>query len=245
MKITVWNEFRHERENDDIRALYPNGMHACIADFLKKAGNEVTLAALDDPECGLSENILNETDVLFWWGHLHHMDVPDEIVQKVYERVMNGMGLVCLHSAHNSKIFKKLVGTNAGKLKWRESDDREILWNVAPGHPITRGIGDRIDIEHEETYGEHFMIPTPDELIFISWFSGGEVFRSGCVFNRGLGKIFYFRPGHEAVPTYYHPDVQRVLINAAEYVCPKKLEKNLTYGHIQRSLDTTDNCIPF
>ena len=216
MKITVWNEFRHERENDDIRALYPNGMHACIADFLKKAGNEVTLATLDDPECGLSENILNDTDVLFWWGHLHHMDVPDEIVQKVYERVMNGMGLVCLHSAHNSKIFKKLVGTNAGKLKWRESDDREILWNVAP-----------------------------DELIFISWFSGGEVFRSGCVFNRGLGKIFYFRPGHEAVPTYYHPDVQRVLINAAEYVCPKKLEKNLTYGHIQRSLDTTDNCIPF
>ena len=218
MKITVWNEFVHERESEDIKAIYPDGIHAVIAKFLTEAGHDVTTATLDMPECGLTDEVLDNTDVLFWWGHVRHGDVPDEIVAKVYERVINGMGLVVLHSGHASKIFHKLCGTTTVNLKWRESNDKEILWAIDQGHPILEGLGEKIIIEHEETYGEHFQIPQPDELVLISWFSGGEVFRSGCVFKRGRGKIFYFRPGHESVPTYYIPEVQKILTNAANYV---------------------------
>ena len=219
MKITVWNEFCHEKESEDIRAIYPDGIHECIAKFLREAGYDVTTATLDMPECGLTDEVLASTDVLFWWGHVRHGDVPDEIVQKVYNRVMEGMGMVVLHSGHASKIFQKLCGTASESLKWRESNDKEILWVIDQNHPITADIDEKLIIEHEETYGEHFLIPQPDELLLISWFSGGEVFRSGCVFKRGRGKIFYFRPGHESVPTYHIPEVQKLLCNAASYVC--------------------------
>ncbi len=220
MKITVWNEFCHEKEDDRVKAIYPDGIHETIAKFLREAGYEdVTTATLDMPECGLTDEVLNSTDVLFWWGHVRHGDVPDEVVQKVYQRVLDGMGLIVLHSGHASKIFQKLCGTYSEGLKWRESNDKEILWVIEQNHPITKDVDDKIIIEHEETYGEHFLIPQPDELLLVSWFSGGEVFRSGCVFKRGRGKIFYFRPGHETVPTYHIPEVQKLLCNAAEYVC--------------------------
>lgn len=222
MKITVWNEFAHEKTDPAVQAIYPDGIHATIAKFLTEAGFDVTTATLDMPEAGLTDEVLDNTDVLFWWGHMRHGAVPDEVVNKVYARVLQGMGMVVLHSGHASKIFRKLMGTDSDQLKWRESGDKEILWVVEQGHPIAEGIGEKIVLEHEETYGEHFLVPAPDELVFISWFSGGEVFRSGCVYKRGRGKIFYFRPGHESVPTYHNPDVQKVLINAAQYVCTPK-----------------------
>ena len=62
-------------------------------------------------------------------------------------------------------------------------------------------------------YGEFFDIPKPDELVFIGGFSGGEVFRSGCVWNRGYGKVFYFQPGHETYRSYYDPDIRRIIQN--------------------------------
>ena len=230
MKITVWNEFCHEKEDDRVKAIYPDGIHETIAKFLREAGYEdVTTATLDMPECGLTDEVLNSTDVLFWWGHVRHGDVPDEIVQKVYDRVLAGMGLIVLHSGHASKIFHKLCGTDTVGLKWRESNDKEILWVIEQNHPITKDIDDKLIIEHEVTYGEHFLIPQPDELLLVSWFSGGEVFRSGCVFKRGRGKIFYFRPGHETVPTYHIPEVQKLLCNAAEYVCGAG-SKPVNYG---------------
>ncbi len=230
MKITVWNEFCHEKEDDRVKAIYPDGIHETIAKFLREAGYEdVTTATLDMPECGLTDEVLNSTDVLFWWGHVRHGDVPDEIVEKVYQRVLAGMGLIVLHSGHASKIFHKLCGTDTVGLKWRESNDKEILWVIEQNHPITKDIDDKLIIEHEETYGEHFLIPQPDELLLVSWFSGGEVFRSGCVFKRGRGKIFYFRPGHETVPTYHIPEVQKLLCNAAEYVCGAG-SKPVNYG---------------
>lgn len=232
MKITVWNEFYHETHDAHVMKIYPDGIHNCIARFLRDAGHEVTTATLEDPECGLTEEVLTNTDVLFWWGHCRHADVPDEVVARVYKRFIDGMGMVVLHSGHASKIFQKLCGTPSVRLKWRLTEDTEILWSVAPGHPITRGIGDRIIIEKEETYGEHFMIPAPDELLFIGWFSGGEVFRSGCVFNRGKGKIFYFQPGHEEYPVYHIPDIQKVLINAASYVYTPS-EPEYLYGHAE------------
>ncbi len=238
MNITVWNEFLHENQHPAIREMYPNGIHGCIKDFLEKSGEDFTVrtATLQEPECGLTDEVLNSTDVLIWWGHMQHHLVPDEIVDKVYNRVHEGMGMIVLHSGHASKIFKKLCGTPTDQLKWRDEHDKEILWVVNPTHPIVKGIGENIVLEREEMYGEHFRIPEPDELVFISWFSGGEVFRSGCVFNRGRGKIFYFRPGHEAWPTYHNEKVQRVIINAAKYVYTPKPDFEFYYGDVKSIL---------
>ncbi len=218
IKVTVWGEFRHEKRNEKVRAVYPEGMHEAIAAGLRQFdGFDVKTATLDEPEHGLTEAVLAETDVLTWWGHMAHGDVQDEIVNRVHKRVMEGMGLIVLHSGHFSKIFKKLMGTSCD-LKWREADEKERLWVLQPGHPIAEGIGEYIELEAEEMYGEFFDIPQPEQLIFMSWFAGGEVFRSGATWTRGLGKIFYFRPGHETYPTYFNPQIRRVIANAAQYV---------------------------
>jgi len=237
IRIVVWNEFQHEKKNDKIAAIYPNGMHGAIAAALKQnAAFEVSTATLDMPGCGLGGDILANTDVLIWWGHMAHGQVPDELVQKIYDRVQEGMGLIALHSSHASKIFTKLCGSNSVNLKWRESDDKEILWVVDPTHPITVGLGkDHIILEREETYGEHFDIPAPDELIFVSWFTGGEVFRSGFTYKRGLGKIFYFRPGHETFPTYHNPAVLQVIENAVHW-CAESAFVKPVYGHYKEPL---------
>ncbi|MFZ4451516.1 ThuA domain-containing protein [Salibacterium aidingense] len=217
MNITVWNEYRHEKENPAVAGIYPDGIHHAIAGFLQEAGHTVTTATLDEEEHGLSQEVLERTDVLLWWGHKAHDEVKEETAEAVKQRVLDGMGLIVLHSGHFSKVFQKLMGTTCD-LKWREADDRERMWVVDPSHPITEGLGPYIEIEKEEMYGEHFDIPAPDELIFISWFEGGEVFRSGAAFKRGRGRIFYFRPGHETYPTYYHKDVQKVIKNAVKWV---------------------------
>ncbi|MGM0836147.1 MAG: ThuA domain-containing protein [Bacillota bacterium] len=219
IKVTVWNENRHEQTNEKVREVYPEGIHGAIASFLKEDNFEVRTATLDEPEHGLTEEVLNSTDVLVWWGHMAHDDVRDEIVTSVKNRVLDGMGLIVLHSGHFSKIFKTLMGTTCD-LKWREADEKERIWVVSPGHPIAEGIGEYIDIEREEMYGEHFDIPDPDELVFVSWFEGGEVFRSGCTYKRGKGKVFYFRPGHETYPTYYLEKVQKVISNAVKWAKP-------------------------
>lgn len=217
MNVVVWNENRHEKINPVVAEIYPDGIHGAIANFLQTEEIEVKTATLDEAEHGLTDEVLNETDVLVWWGHMAHDEVEDAVVEKVYHRVLAGMGLVVLHSAHFSKIFKKLMGTSCD-LKWREVGEKERLWVVDPSHPITSGLNQWIDIEKEEMYGEHFDIPTPDQLLFISWFEGGEVFRSGATYQRGKGKIFYFRPGHETYPTYYHKDIQTVIKNGVNWV---------------------------
>ncbi|MGE6256622.1 ThuA domain-containing protein [Heyndrickxia sporothermodurans] len=219
--ITVWNEFRHERNDDKIKKIYPNGIHNVISEFLKKENIYVTTAVLDDEDHGLSDEILKNTDVLIWWGHIAHDEVDDAIVEKVYDRVLKGMGLIVLHSGHYSKIFKRLMGTSCD-LKWRDDGEQERIWVIDPTHPIAQGLGEGFEIVEEEMYGEHFDIPIPDELIFISWFQGGEVFRSGCTYRRGKGKIFYFRPGHEAFPTFYQKEVQQIILNAVKWACPNE-----------------------
>jgi trehalose utilization protein len=223
IRVTIWNEFVHERESDDVRAVYPNGLHEVIADGLREQlGDtaEVSTATLDQPEHGLSEERLASTDVLAWWGHAAHDRVDDIVVERVHRRVLEGMGLLVLHSGHGSKIFQKLMGTSC-MLRWREVGEREKLWIVAPAHPIFDGFDvDHIEIERAEMYGEFFDIPTPDELLMISSFAGGEVFRSACTFNRGKGKIFYFRPGHETYPIYYDANIQRVLAGAVRWAAP-------------------------
>jgi trehalose utilization protein len=217
IRVTVWGEFRHEKKNPKVAAIYPEGMHETIAGFLRKHdGLDVGTATLDQPEHGLTPEVLDKTDVLIWWGHMAHGEVKDEIVARVKTRVLEGMGLIVLHSGHYSKIFKTLMGTTCS-LKWRESTDKERLWNVMATHPIAAGIGEYFEIPNEEMYGEPFGIPTPDELIFISWFTGGEVFRSGATWYRGHGRVFYFRPGHETYPTYHHAQVQQVIANAVRW----------------------------
>ncbi len=219
-RVTIWNEFIHERTNEKIGKLYPQGMHGAIEEYLIKQGYEVQTATLDQEEHGLTDEVLSSTDVLIWWGHMAHAKVSDEVVDKVHKRIiLGGMGLIPLHSSHFSKIFVKLMGTTCN-LKWREIGEKERIWVVNPAHPITKGIGDYIEIPNAEMYGEHFDIPQPDELVFISWFQGGEVFRSGCCFYRGRGKIFYFRPGHETYPVFYNEGVLKVIENAVTWAAP-------------------------
>jgi len=223
MKVTVWHEFRHEKKNPVVKGVYPDGMHVVMADGIRQylPEAEVRTATLDEPEHGLTDEVLASTDVLTWWGHAAHGEVRDDIVAKVQKRVLEGMGLVVLHSGHFSKIFRMLMGTTCA-LRWREQAERERIWCCNPGHPIADGLTDEyFELEHTEMYGEFFDIPEPDELIFISWFEGGEVFRSGCTFTRGKGKIFYFRPGHETFPLYYNENVRRVIANGVKYVTPR------------------------
>ena len=226
INVTVWNEFRHEIEDEEVKAVYPTGIHNCIKDFLKTDEElNVRTATLDEENCGLSDDVLNSTDVLIWWGHCHHDKVPDELVEKIYNRVMCGMGFIALHSAHFSKPFKRLMGSTCS-LKWRDGD-RERLWCVLPSHEIAKGVPEQIVIPVEEMYGERFDVPTPDELIFIGWFNGGEVFRSGCAWNKGLGRVFYFQPGHESNPTYHIPEIQKIITNAVHWANPNFIAKEI------------------
>ncbi len=221
MNVLIYNEFRHEQDpNDGSGKIYPEGMHSVIADFLSREEDiSVRCATLDNVAQVITSEVLRETDVIIWWGHAYHDDVPDEVARLVHEAVLCGMGAVFLHSAHKSKPFMRLMGTSCS-LTWRLSDDAERVWVSAPYHPIAGGLGRYFDLHADETYGEPFGIPEPEDTIFIGWFSGGEVFRSGCTWRRGGGKIFYFQPGHETYPTFYDPNVQRVILNAVRWVKP-------------------------
>jgi trehalose utilization protein len=219
VRVLVWGENRHEKREPQVAARYPEGMHETIAAGIREnqpSHTVVTTATLDDPEHGLTEDALAQTDVLVWWGHAAHAEVRDEVVDRVHRHVLSGMGLVVLHSGHWSKIFVKLMGTTC-TLRWRSAHDRELVWTVDPSHPIAAGVPHPIVIDEQEMYGEFFDVPPPDELIFISSFSGGEVFRSGCTWRRGHGKIFYFSPGDQDYPVYHHPDVRRVIGNGVSW----------------------------
>ncbi len=223
INVLVWNEFVHEKKEEAVREVYPNGIHNAIADFLRCDDISVKTATLDDENCGITKEVLDNTDVLVWWGHMAHSKVPDEVAALVQDAVLSGMGFIALHSAHFSKPFKRLLGTFCG-LTWRESGDSEILWVTEPSHPIVRGIDRYFTLPHEETYGEPFRIPTPEKVLMIGSYSGGEVFRSACLWQRDNGKIFYFQPGHETFPTYYDKNVQQIIKNAVRFVAPEYRE---------------------
>ncbi|HAZ65041.1 MAG TPA: trehalose utilization protein ThuA [Armatimonadetes bacterium] len=239
LRVTVWNEFKHEVDtNHPASTIYPEGMHKVIADYLNNAGFAAGTATLAEPEHGLTEEVLANTDVLIWWGHMAHHEVSDEIVARVHARVLAGMGLVVLHSGHFSKIFQRLMGTTCN-LKWREAGENERLWVIDRTHPIAAGLPEWIDLPEEEMYGEPFDIPAPDQLVLISWFAGGEVFRSGACWSRGHGKVFYFRPGHESHPTYYNEQVLQVIANGVRWAAPLVGQPKMEFGNVQplESLD--------
>lgn len=222
IRVTVWGENVHELDDEVVQKIYPDTMHETLAAGLRAHLGDtaaVRTAWLQQPEHGLTDEVLAETDVLTWWGHRAHEQVSDEVVARVQQAVLSGMGLIVLHSAHFSKIFQRLMGTTCS-LDWRSENDRELLWTVAPGHPVAAGVPHPLVIEAEEMYGEHFDVPEPDELVFISSFSGGEVFRSGCCYRRGQGRVFYFRPGDQAFPTYHRPEILHVIANAVGWAAP-------------------------
>lgn len=230
INVTIWNEFVHEKNDDNVKKIYPNGLHTTIGEFLSRNDDiKVTLAALDDPDQGLPDEVLNNTDVLLWWGHVCHGAVDDALVEKVRQRVyLNGMGFIPLHSAHHSKPFKAIIGTT-GNLTWG-AEQKEIIWNLMPSHPIAAGVPDHFVLEEEELYAEPFQIPAPDELVFNGWYEHGYVFRSGCCFRRGAGKIFYFQPGHESCPSFHDPIVQRIITNAVYWAAPADMGFNYDGG---------------
>ena len=219
IKVTIFNEFRHEKQKESIRAIYPDGIHGAIKAGIEDEEILVRTVTLDDPECGLTQEVLNDTDVLLWWGHMAHHEVPDEVAQRVRDAVHSGMGAIFLHSGHHSKPFRLLMGTPCN-LTWREDGDYELVWVVNPAHSIAQGIGRFIKLEEVETYGEPFSIPEPDELVFIGSYEGGEVFRSGCCWQRGNGRVFYFQPGHETYPIYHQPEIIKVIKNAIHWAKP-------------------------
>ncbi len=220
IRVTVWNEFYHENTKDDVAAIYPGGIHKAIADFLgKEMDIIVRTATLLEPEHGLNEDVLLKTDVLIWWGHAKHEEVADEVAERVVKRVLSGMGLIVLHSGHMSKVFTSLMGTSCS-LRWHEEAEKERVFMISPQHLIAKDLPPYFEIPHEEMYGERFDIPAPDELVFLSWFQSGEVFRSGCCFTRGYGRIFYFQPGHETFPIYHQPQIQKVITNAVRWASP-------------------------
>lgn len=219
IRVTIWNEYVHEREHEAIGKIYPQGIHGCIKEFLLQNDDmQISCATMDMPEHGLSEEVLENTDVLIWWAHAKHEEVLDEVAKNVAKHVRRGMGFIGLHSAHYCKILKELLGTSMS-LRWKQGDSEKLIC-INPSHPIAAGVASSFALEQEEMYGEYFDIPKPDDVVFLGWFACGEVFRSGCTFTRGLGKIFYFQPGHEEYPIYYHPEIQKIISNAVRWANP-------------------------
>ena len=235
IRVLIFNEFIQEKTQENVKVVYPNGIHECLKEALCEEF-EVKVVTQDDENCGITKEVLDNTDVLLWWAHAGHDTVPDEVADLVHDAVLRGMGAIFLHSAHYAKPFRKLMGTSCS-LHWREDGDFERVWVINPAHPIAQGVGEYLYIEHEETYGEPFDIPQPDQEVFIGAYEGGEVFRSGCCFLRGNGKVFYFQPGHETFPVYYNEQVRKVLRNAVRWCYNSYRIPEITCPHVTKPQD--------
>lgn len=217
MNIVIFNENIQDKEQS-VKKVYPNAIHGALKEALDAEGNHITVVTMDDENCGITRELLDNTDVLIWWSHVANAKVSDEVTFLVYDAVLRGMGFIVLHSAHSAKPFRKLMGTSC-TLRWRENC-RERIWVTAPGHPIAEGLPEQFTLEQEEMYGEYFDIPNPEDTVFIGWYPSGEVFRSGVTYRRGRGKVFYFQPGHETHPTFYNENVIKILKNAVNWAKP-------------------------
>ncbi len=233
INVTIFNEFIHEIQEEKVAKIYPDGIHEALKKGIEDGEMTVRTATLDNINEALSEEVLRNTDVLLWWGHIKHNDVPDEIANRVRDEVLKGMGAIFLHSGHHSKPFKLLMGTSCN-LSWREDGDSELLWVVNPAHPIAEGIDRFVKIDHEETYGEPFGIPEPQQTVFIGSFEGGEVLRAGCCWRKENGKVFYFQPGHETFPIYYDENILKIIKNAIHWAKPEYRVKELNSPHITK-----------
>ncbi len=238
IQVLVWDENPSHAPRD----IYPRSIRGAVADGLCEFGRDevvVRTAHQDEPEQGLSAAALAQTDVLVWWGHMRHSELNDAVIGRVAERVLHrGMGFVALHSAHYSKPFRTILDCT-GHLKggWSEADQPEEVRVCAPQHPIAHGVHD-FTLASEEMYGGPFDVPPPAVVVLQSYFPAtNRFFPSGIAWSvgagidpnfesgpgrgigqgEGVGRVFYFRPGHESVPTYFHTDVRRVLLNAVRW----------------------------
>lgn len=234
MNIVVFSEINASMLKDEGLKAYPETLGVCLKNLFEEQDNNVTLVTLNENGAeDFDENALNNADVVVWWAHWYHNQVSNDLVEKITDRVHKGMGLICLHSAHKSKVFMRVTGTS-GSLKWRDVGEQERLWCVDVNHPINDGLGEYVDLIHEEMYGEPFDIPTPDELIYLGWFKGGEVLRAGFVVKRGRGKMFYLNCGHEEYPIYKNDNIRKIIINASNYVKPNRpILEELNCPHVQ------------
>lgn len=230
MNVVIFNENVHDK-TERIKKIYPKGIHGALAEALANDECTIKTVTLDDENCGITQELLDQTDVVIWWGHIAHDKVPDDIARMVSDAVLKGMGFIALHSAHMAKPFKMLMGTSC-TLKWREGS-RERLWATSPGHPIAQGLPEHFELSEEEMYGEFFDIPNPDDTVFIGWFPGGEVFRSGVTFRRGYGRVFYFQPGHEEYPIYFNENIKKIIRNAVRWAAPATRIKEITCPNYQ------------
>lgn len=219
LKVLIWNENEHEKIHEEVAKIYPLGIHGTLAKALNADDLDISIATMDMPNQGIAEEALEGVDVLVWWAHLLHHLVEDRVVELINKRVNAGMGFVALHSAHHSRVFGRLMGTNCN-LAWREAEtgERVRVWCADPAHPIAKGVPLHIDIPADEMYGEPFNVPKPDDVVFINWYEGGEVFRGGCTWRRGRGRVFFFSPGHETFPIYHNSEITHVIGNGIRWV---------------------------
>ena len=240
IRATIWNEYIHETAEPAVAALYPGGIHETLARLLQDEDFCITTSYLNKDEYqGLSPALLRDTDVLIWWSHCAQDALTDETAARVVSRVREGMGFIVLHAGRNSKPFRQLLGTSCGAV-WRDWNEKAYIWTTCPAHPIAAGVPEVFALDGEEMYGEYFDIPRPDDVVFISWFAGGNVFRGGVTFTYGLGKIFYFHPGHERCKSLYNENVVRILKNAVRWAVPVP-PKDIRGGVFRPPLEPIEN----
>ncbi|MBI1353570.1 MAG: trehalose utilization protein ThuA [Acidobacteria bacterium] len=228
VRVLVWSERSEPVE------VYPAGINGEVASiFAADRGVEVSVANMLDPEQGLSEAALAQTDVLVWFGHRSHADVLPEVVDRVVRRVTaDGMGFLPLHSAHYSLPFVRLMELEAAEQgvrltgrvgSWgavRNKGEPERVQILLPAHPIAKGLT-AFTIEGTEEYANPFVAPPAEEKVLAGAWEGGEQDGSdGLAWTVGKGKVFYFRPGHETRPIFRQPEVRAVLRNAVLWLAP-------------------------
>jgi trehalose utilization protein len=209
--ILVWSEGTAPKE------VFPNDINGAVAAGLAKLrGYTVKTASITDPEQGVSQAALDETDVLIWWGHQRHGQVSDEAVQRIVARVKDGgMGIIFLHSAHFAKPLKAVLGSSGAWSAYVNDRSTHRITVADTKHPIARGVRDFV-IPKEERYEEPFIVPEPEAVVFDGYYESTKTnARQGLCWTIGKGRVFYFRPGHEEFPIFFMPEVRRILRNAA------------------------------
>jgi trehalose utilization protein len=225
IRVLLWSEQTEPRD------VYPKGISGALADYFNKLpGFEAKTATLNDPEAGLSDAVLSQTDVLIWFGHKKHNAVPDEAVDRVIKHVRErGMGFIGLHSAHYSKPLKKLLNASGSWRSYVNHGKPEQMWIVLPDHPIAKGVND-FTIPKTELYAEPFQVPPPEAVIVEGTWESGHRSREVMTWTIGKGRMVYIRAGHEEYPIYFMPQMQRLVANSVEWAAwrtnaPKNLKR--------------------
>ncbi len=212
IRVRVWCEGTARK------ATYPDDVDGALGQYLGRMEDlRIARARLDDPNAGLSDAELDATDVVVWWGHLRHDDLPADRSRAIVDRVKAAkIGFVALHASCGSRPFRGLMGTTCEPGGWRDDGRPERIEFKAPDHPIARGV-EPFTIPQSAMFAEPFEVPAPESVVFVSNWGPGETFRSGLTWTVGKGRVAYLRPGHDALPVFFHPSVRKVIANAARW----------------------------